>query len=167
MNGWTEAMDHDCFCRRFCCCCFDVVAISWMTWIDKKPSIYSLTHTHTSPSSPFKDRQCKRIFCPHSCSCQKFNWRAVWPDTGIESGPILPKSWPKVAKAVFLFKSDIFHNSPKVGKYLGYFCTIMCCQDRSKVVQTGHTVWGAQNCAISNHIGLLLISFFGKCFWQN
>ena len=35
-------------------------------------------------------------------------WWPVWPDAGIESGRILPKSCPKVAKAVFLFKSDIF-----------------------------------------------------------
>ena len=75
------------------------------------------------------------------------------PDAGIKSGTILPKSFPKVTKAVFLFKSDIFHNSPNVGKDLGYYCTIICCQYRSKVAQSGHTGSGLKYLSVGSFRG--------------
>ena len=75
------------------------------------------------------------------------------PDAGIKSGTILPKSFPKVAKAVFLIKSDIFHYSPNVGKDLGYCCTILCCQDRSKVAQSGHTGSGLKYLSVGSFRG--------------
>ena len=49
-----------------------------------------------------------------SCSVTRCLNR-MWPNCTQK----LPKKW---LKQFFLFKSDILHDVPEVGKYLGYFC---------------------------------------------
>ena len=63
----------------------------------------------------------------------------MWPDVGIKNYPNSPKVAHKVDTAVFAFKM-VFLNSPKVIKYSGYFCKKICCQELSKIAQSGHTV---------------------------
>ena len=60
------------------------------------------------------------------------NRTAVWPDIGV-------KMFPKVAQidatAVFPL-SDTFQKSPKSHQC---FCKQNCCQELSKIAQSGHT----------------------------
>ena len=68
---------------------------------------------------------------------------ALWPDAGMESGPILTKSCPKSGlSSFFSLKESFFIIAQKVGKHLGYFCYKIRCQDRSKVAQSGLTGGG-------------------------
>ena len=63
---------------------------------------------------------------------------SVWPDASIETRkwPNFTQKWPNL---FFSLKVTLFIIAQKVGKYLGYFCKKICCQDRSKVAQSGHT----------------------------
>ena len=49
------------------------------------------------------------------------------------------KKLPKRSPAVLWLKSDVFKIAQKVNKYLGNFCNIICCQELSKIAQSGHT----------------------------
>ena len=55
------------------------------------------------------------------------------------------QSPPKVAQnshSSFYLNRDVFHKIPKVTKYSGYFCMIICSQELSKIAQSGHTDHG-------------------------
>ena len=49
------------------------------------------------------------------------------------------KSRPKGGHSIFCFKFTLFKIATKVTKYLGYFCKKYCCQELSKVAQSGRT----------------------------
>ena len=59
-------------------------------------------------------------------------WNGKWPNLNQK----LLKKW---LKQFFSLKVSFFIIAQKVGKHLGYFCTKICCKDRSKVPQSGHT----------------------------
>ena len=57
---------------------------------------------------------------------------AVWPDFDIKSSPNFPKNHKQPQ---FLLKNLCFQNSPRIIRYLGFFC--------KKIPQSDHTVHGS------------------------
>ena len=57
----------------------------------------------------------------------------------MKGSPKLPKMQPQQ----FLLNGGFVQNCPNViiTKYLGYFCNKTCCQELSKIAQSGHTDW--------------------------
>ena len=49
-----------------------------------------------------------------------------------------PKVAQKVSTVVSL-ESKEFQNGSKVTKYFGYFCWKICCQELTKIAQSGHS----------------------------
>ena len=61
----------------------------------------------------------------------------VWPDVGIKSSHFFELVAQNVATEAFTYKSDFLKISQRVAQYLGYFCKKICCQDLSKMAQSG------------------------------
>ena len=57
---------------------------------------------------------------------------SVWPDVGLKSSPICPKS----SHSCIFLKRDVFHKAQNVAQYLDYFWS---CQNLSKITQSVHT----------------------------
>ena len=71
----------------------------------------------------------------------KFWAGAVWQEVWIKLANLLQTLTQKVAKAVFLLKTQFFSSAvPKVPKYLGYFCKKFVCKGNSTIWThwTGH-----------------------------
>ena len=65
----------------------------------------------------------------------------VWPDGKIKSSHISPKVAQNVEQIVFTLKVMLFKKSPQVSRYLGYFWNKICCQEISKIAQSGRAVY--------------------------
>ena len=74
-----------------------------------------------------------------SCTlCCLFYLKPVWAD-GVKSSPIFSESCPKSSQYSFFIIVRFFEIAQKVINHLGFFCYKFCCQDLSKIAQSGHT----------------------------
>ena len=65
--------------------------------------------------------------------------RSVWPDVRRKSSQNFETLAQKLAKEAFNHKVMFFKIVHKVTKYLDYFCKKICCNELSKIAQSGHT----------------------------
>ena len=80
-----------------------------------------------------------------SCTlCCLFYLKPVWAD-GVKSSPIFSESCPKSSQYSFFIIVRFFEIAQKVINHLGFFCYKFCCQDLSKIAQSGHTAWSIEN----------------------
>ena len=64
----------------------------------------------------------------------------MWPDAGLKKLPNFFQKLTKYLISMAFFKLiDLFKNYPKVNNFLGYFWVRICCQELSKIAQSGHT----------------------------
>ena len=72
-----------------------------------------------------------------------FVWRAVWPDVGVKSGPILPKFGPKISHNSFCLKVTFLKIVRKSCQIFGNIVIIFLSRTL-KIAQSGHTL----DCAV-------------------
>ena len=66
---------------------------------------------------------------------------SVWPDVGVKSSLNVSKSCPKSSLSCFNIRVRFFKIAQLVADNFGYFCSILCRQELSKIAQSGHTAW--------------------------
>ena len=71
--------------------------------------------------------------------CTSWKHDPVRPDVEIKSSPIFAKTCPKSGDNICYLTKNVFLNSQKVTKYLGYFSKNIYFQVLSKIAQSGHT----------------------------
>ena len=65
---------------------------------------------------------------------------AVWPDAGIKINPSFPVRAQTVTKVIFYYiVTKCFKIAQKASKYLDHVDEKICCQELSKIAQSGHT----------------------------
>ena len=67
---------------------------------------------------------------------------AVWPDAGIKINPSFPVRAQTVTKVIFYYiVTKCFKIAQKASKYLDHVDEKICCQELSKIAQSGHTAF--------------------------